>query len=97
MSKGSWKFVGKGLSFLAVGSATLLLAYKIQQIKFEFGQSSCTLADAEEIVRFLLETKNYDKKSQKIDKAIDFSITFCYFEHYFLFFCEDGIIYACDL
>lgn len=51
MSKaGSWKFICKGLPFFAVGSATLLLAYKIQQIKFEFGSSSCTFADAEEIV-----------------------------------------------
>ncbi|KAL3985515.1 Peptidyl-tRNA hydrolase PTH2 family protein [Acanthocheilonema viteae] len=54
MSKArNWKFFSKGLPFLAVGGATLLLAYKIQQIKFEFGPSSCTLANAEEINQFL--------------------------------------------
>uniref|UniRef100_A0A915PK30 peptidyl-tRNA hydrolase n=1 Tax=Setaria digitata TaxID=48799 RepID=A0A915PK30_9BILA len=54
MSRASgWKFICKGLPFLAVGGATLLLAHKIQQIKFEFGPSFCTLADAEEISQFL--------------------------------------------
>ncbi|VDK64121.1 unnamed protein product, partial [Onchocerca ochengi] len=62
----SWKFVRKGLPFLAVGGATLLLAYKIQQIKFEFGPSSCTLADAEEISQFL-DTKGIGHQQESIE------------------------------
>ncbi|VDK69976.1 unnamed protein product [Litomosoides sigmodontis] len=73
----SWKFFGKGLPFLAVGSATLLLAYKIQQIKFEFGPSSCTLADTEEIKQFLNnkgignQQKNIEAVYQELVKKDD--------------------------
>uniref|UniRef100_A0A158Q834 peptidyl-tRNA hydrolase n=1 Tax=Elaeophora elaphi TaxID=1147741 RepID=A0A158Q834_9BILA len=67
MSKaGSWKFISKGLPFLAVGGATFLLAYKVQQIKFEFGPSSCTLADAEEISHFL-ESKGIGNQQKSIE------------------------------
>ncbi|EFO22436.2 hypothetical protein LOAG_06049 [Loa loa] len=67
MSKArSWKFIWKGLPFLAAGGATLLLAYKIQQIKFEFGPSSCTLADAEEISQFL-NTRGISNRQESIE------------------------------
>ncbi|KAK6108441.1 Peptidyl-tRNA hydrolase PTH2 family protein [Brugia pahangi] len=67
MSKArSWKFICKGLPFLAVGGSTLLLAYKIQQIKFEFGPSSCTLADAEEIKQFL-NTEGISKQQESVE------------------------------
>ncbi|VDO20576.1 Uncharacterized protein BM_BM474 [Brugia malayi] len=67
MSKArSWKFICKGLPFLAVGGSTLLLAYKVQQIKFEFGPSSCTLADAEEIKQFL-NTEGISKQQESVE------------------------------
>lgn len=51
MSRASgWRFLRKGLPFLAVGGSTLLLAYKIQQIKFDFAPSASALANAEEVV-----------------------------------------------
>ncbi|KAM3717108.1 Cytochrome c oxidase assembly protein [Dirofilaria immitis] len=62
----SWKFICKGLPFLTVGGATLLLAYKIQQIKFEFGPSSYTFADAEEVGQFL-NTKGIGYQQKNIE------------------------------
>ncbi|VDM99071.1 unnamed protein product [Thelazia callipaeda] len=54
MRRGSTlKFILKGVPFLIAGSATLLLAYKIQQIKFEFGPSSSELATKKEFKQFL--------------------------------------------
>lgn len=67
MSRASgWRFLRKGLPFLAVGGSTLLLAYKIQQIKFDFAPSASAFANAEEVNQFL-NTKGVANKQESIE------------------------------